>query len=373
MKEEIISARQYTIIVILYSIGTAILIIPSSLASEIKQDAWIAAIVGVILSILVIKLFISLGNKTPDLSFVEANERILGKFIGKFTSISFITLTFLSASELFYFIGIFMQTVVMPETPTVAFVILFTIVIMYGSFLGIEVFARTTEFIFPLFLLLFIIFVIFVSPDINVKNIQPIFETSTMSLLFGAFYFMSFFSFPLIVLLMIFPSAINEHQSTQKGFYLGTIAGGLILTIIIALSILVLGATITSLKIFPSYTLAKNISVGNFLQRVEMIMAFLWIITIFVRSFLYFYASVKGIAQILNIKDHRPLILPLGMISIVLSQIIHPNTIHSSYYNRDIWPLFSLTVTILLPLLLLFVAKLRNIKCAEKESKKTNT
>ncbi|QDQ02889.1 GerAB/ArcD/ProY family transporter [Lysinibacillus fusiformis] len=368
MEKEIISSRQFTIITLLYSIGTAILIIPASIAKDVKQDAWIVATVGVLLSLLLVKLFVSLGKKTPNLTFVEANEKILGKFFGKFTSIGFIILTFLSAGELLYFIGIFMKTEVMPETPTTAFALLFSLIIIFATYLGIEIFARSAEILFPLFMFIFIVFVVCISPEIKIENIQPVFEASSKSILLSIFTFMSIFSFPMVVLLMIFPSVVNVQKSAQKGFYIGAIVGGIVLIIIIALSILVLGASNTSQRAFPSYALAQRISIGNFLQRIEIIMAFMWITSIYIRTFIYFYASVIGIAQILKIKDHRPLILPLGMIFIVLSQIVHPNIVHSNNYNKEIWPIFSSVFAIFLPLLLLFVAKLRKIKGQETES-----
>lgn len=83
MEKEIISSRQFTIVTFLYSIGTAILIIPSSITGAAKQDAWIAASIGVLLSLLLVKLFLTLANQTPSLNFIEANEKILGRFLGK--------------------------------------------------------------------------------------------------------------------------------------------------------------------------------------------------------------------------------------------------------------------------------------------------
>ncbi|SKB82542.1 spore germination protein KB [Lysinibacillus sp. AC-3] len=361
MEKEIISSRQFMIITLLFSIGTAILIIPASVASEAKQDAWIAAIIGVVISLPILKLFVALGNKTPTLTFVEANEKILGRFFGKFTAIGFILISLLSAGELLYFIGIFMKTEIMPETPTMAFAFLFSIIIIYAAFLGIEVFARSAEILFAIFTLIFIFFVLFIAPSIQIENIQPIMEAPKKSLFFSIIRFISLFSFPIVVLLMIFPSAVNVQKSAQKGFYIGTILGGIVLITIITLSILVLGPANTASRTFPSYALAQRISIGNFLQRMEVIMAAMWIITIFIRTFMYFYASVIGIAHLCKIKNHRPLIFPLGMIILGLSQIVHPNIIHSDIYNRDIWPIFAFILMILLPLLLLLVAKIRKI------------
>ncbi|WP_447402361.1 endospore germination permease [Lysinibacillus sp. fkY74-1] len=362
MEKEVISSRQFTIITSLLSIGTAILIIPSTIASSSKQDAWIAASIGVVLSLLVVKLFLTLGNQTPTLNFIEANEKIFGRFFGKITVIGFLSLTLFSGGELLYFIGIFMKTEVMPETPTLAFALLFSIIIMYAAYLGLETFARSAEILFPMFILIFIFFIICITPQIKFENIQPIMEVSKTSMFYSIIRFMSVFSFSLVMLLMIYPASVNVQQSSKKGFYIGTILGGFVLVTLITLCILVLGAANTASRTFPSYALAQRISIGNFLQRIEIIMAFMWITSIFIRTFMYFYTTVVGIAQIMKLKDHRPLILPMGIIMIGLSQIIHPDIVHSDNYNNEIWPIYSFIFTILLPILLLIVAVIRNRK-----------
>ncbi|MGE8005652.1 endospore germination permease [Lysinibacillus sp. NPDC093216] len=372
MEKEIISSRQFMIITLLFSIGTAILILPASVTIEAKQDAWIAAIIGVVLSLPLIKLFVTLGKRTPTLTFIEANEKILGRFFGKLTSIGFILIALLSAGELLYFIGIFMKTEIMPETPTMAFAFLFSIIIIYAAFLGIEVFARSAEILFPVFILIFIFFVICISPSIKIENLQPILETPKKSIFFSMIRFISLFSFPLVILLMIFPSAVNVQKSAQKGFYIGSIIGGIVLVTIITLSILVLGPANTAARTFPSYSLAQRISIGNFLQRIEVIMATMWIISIYIRTFMYFYAAVVGIAQICKINNHRPLIFPFGMIILGLSQIVHPNIIHSDIYNRDTWPIFSFVFMVFLPLVLLIVAKIRKINGNQGNNTKSN-
>ncbi len=160
---------------------------------------------------------------------------------------------------------------------------------------------------------------------------------------------------------MLFPSVVNVQKSAQKGFYIGTIIGGIVLIILITLCILVLGPSNTASRTFPSYALAQRISIGNFLQRIEIIMAGMWIASIYIRTFMYFYASVIGVAQLCKIQNHRPLILPLGLLMIGLSQIIHPNIVHSNVYNNEIWPIFSAIFTVILPLTLLIVAKIRKI------------
>jgi len=359
VRNEKISARQFGILVALYSIGTTILIVPAVLAEEAKQDAWIAALLGVGIGIVLVGLFIAVGSLIPSMSLVELMEELLGKWLGKAVSLTFIFFALVTASELLYFVGNFITTQIMPETPMQSINIIFACVVVMGVRLGIETLARSAELLFPLFVFLFLVFVIFVSPEVKVENIQPVLEADFKDLLRAAIYFISVFSLPTVVLLMVYPASVNRPNEAKKNFFSGVIIAGVTLIIMIALSILVLGVTTTQLQIYPSYSLAKKINVGNFLQRIEIVMAGMWFISIFFKLSLYFYASVTGLAQTLNVKDYRFLTLPLGVVMVALSMLVHPNTLHSFEYNRETWLSYVSTYGLFLPLLLLGVYAFR--------------
>ena len=252
-----------------------------------------------------------------------------------------------------------MTTQIMPETPIESINIIFACIVLMGVRLGIETLARSAEMLFPLFIVLFIILAIFVSPQIKWENIQPVLETDMNVLLKAVIFFTSVYSLSPVALLMIFPASVNRLKEARKAFVSGAFIGGMVLIIIIALTILVLGAETTARQTYPSYALAKKINVGNFLQRIEIVMAGMWFITIFFRVSCYFYASVIGLAQSLNLKDYRFLILPLGILMIALSLIVHPNVVHSEEYNKGEWIPYVATYGLLLPLLLLGINAFR--------------
>ncbi|MGN7396697.1 GerAB/ArcD/ProY family transporter [Peribacillus frigoritolerans] len=359
MKNVKISPRQFGIIVIFYSIGTAILITPSELAAIAKQDAWIAAILGSGLALLLVVLYTALGNRFFDKTFVEVNEILLGKWIGKLISLTFVFFSLIGAAILVIIVGNFVTTQIMPDTPIVAIHIIFVTIVVMGVRLGIETLARAAEILFPLFVLLFIIFAVFISPQIEFQNLQPVLETGIKPIIHATISLTSIISLSPIILLMIFPVSVNQSKQAQKAFFIGTFIGGIFLIITIALTILVLGFDETARHIYPSYALARKINVGNFLQRIEAIMAIMWFITIYFRLVMYFYVTVLGLSQILNLKDYRPLTLPLGMILIVLSLIIYPNIIYAGTWTQETWLPYALTYGLFLPVLLLVVAKLR--------------
>lgn len=97
-------------------------------------------------------------------------------------------------------------------------------------------------------------------------------------------------------------------------------------------------------------------------------MAALWIISLYYKMVLYFFASVLGLMQILNLKHYRPLIYPLGMIAIVLSLFVFPNVVDQQKFDSYLSKYFSLTIGLLLPLLIVNVYAVSK-KQLKKEAK----
>lgn len=354
-----ISPSQFRILVILCFIGTSILLTPSGLAVESKQDAWIASIIGGLIGLLVIWLYNSVGNNFYNMSLIDYTEKLLGKWLGKTVFLLFALSLFINCSTIVWFVGDFVTTQIMPETPIQFTNILLVAVTVMGTRLGLETFARAGEILFPWVIGLFTLLVIFASKDIKFENLQPVFEYGMKPILRGALLYVSYSSLTLIVLMMIFPTYVNNLKEAKKSFLSGTLIGGIMIFIVTTLCILVLGHEITARNSFPTYILAKKISIGGFLERLESIIAVLWFITIFYKILLYFYGAVIGFAQILKLKDYRPLTLPLGMILVVLSLVVYPNFTYSSVWTTTTWIPFILTYGFFLPLLLLVVGVFR--------------
>ncbi|WP_235550870.1 GerAB/ArcD/ProY family transporter [Paenibacillus sp. Soil787] len=298
-----ISARQYTVLVILYTIGTSILIVPSSLATVAKQDGWIASILGIGAGLLSVLLYHALGNRFPNMTLAEYSERILGKWLGKTVSLLFISFIFLLASFLLRVVGNFMTTHIMPETPIEVVHIVFISVVILAVRLGLENIGRASEIFLPWVIILFLLLVGFLSPKIKIDNIQPVLEGGIKPVVLAAFYFFSLQE--LVVFLMLFPY-VNRTKKARNAFLAGTWIGGIFVIITTVMSTLVLGTDFTVRNMYPSYTLAKQINVGNFLQRAEAILAVIWLITIFFKLAVCFYVIALGLAQTLKLKDYRP-------------------------------------------------------------------
>jgi len=347
-----ISSRQLTILAILITVGDSILILPSIPLHEAKRDAWMSAILGLALGLLVVLLFVSAAKINNKLTLIELNKKILGSWIGNSLSLLFLGYVLLSISAYLREVGDFAISQVMPDTPIQAIEILLLLIVIMGVRLGLETFSRVAELWFPGYIMLSFVLIFTLVPTIDLNKIQPIFDQGFKPILRGTIACIALPFMELVIFMMIFPS-VNKPNEIKRGMFLGALLGGILLIIAVTLVILVVGAEPSANSIYPSYDAVKRISVGEFFQRVEATFALMWIVTVYYKITLYFYAFVKGMSQLLMLKNDRMLTLPTSMIIIVLSLVIAPNISYYDNFTAKYWPYLDLTFCVFLPILLL--------------------
>ncbi|WP_147535818.1 GerAB/ArcD/ProY family transporter [Bacillus marasmi] len=355
-----ISNVQFSVLVTMYVIGSSILLLPSALAAKAKQDAWLAAIIGVGLGFILIVIYNSLAKSYPKMNLAEYSEKILGKWLGLCISLMFSAYFFLISSLVLRNIGDFLVTHVLDDTPIQFIEILFILVVIFGLYYGLETFSRTSEIIFPITIFFFCLLIILIFPQAKIENIQPMLEGGFKPIINGTLPYIGTPCMELVVFLMIYPY-VKDTNKTTKAFYYGYLFGGLILIIISFISILVMGSEMTGRVIYPTFILATKINIANILERIEAIMAILWIITIFFKLIICFYATTVCFAQALKLKHSRILYFPFGMMMIVLSLIAYPNSSFFISVIGSIWTPFAAVYGLLFPVLLLVVGKLRGM------------
>lgn len=353
-----ISARQFAILVILATVGDSILIAPSMATLTAKQDVWISMLVGLVVGLAIIVLMGVVAGKFPQHSPIQYARTLFGSKLGFVAGLLLlIYFTYQMISLIVEIAGV-LTTQIMPETPATAVEILFMAVIVLGTRLGLETIARTGELLFPWFLLFFSFVIVFLLPEIELDNMMPILAKGWSPVLDGSLTLVTIPFVELVAFLMIAPF-VACNGPLNKPFLIGACIGGAMLFLIMLMSILVLGPALVEMKIFSTYTLAQKISIGDFLERLEAILAFMWLVTIFFKTVLYFYAFNLGAAQLLKLKNYRNLTFPAAMIFIGLAKASVPNM---PYYNdvlKRYWPFLDLTFGLLLPLAMLGVYALR--------------
>ncbi|EFM11414.1 spore germination protein [Paenibacillus curdlanolyticus YK9] len=365
-----IGARQLTILAIFLTIGDSILALPATTAIQGKQDAWLSGVIGLAIGIPIVYLIAVVGKLYPGMTVFMSSRKILGKWLGLVASLLFAVHLFLNASVFLREIGDFVTSHMMPETPIQSILLLFLCIIVMGTKLGLEVIARTGELLFPFFVFLFLFFVVALAPKADLVNVQPFLEDGFRPLLRGTLAAIAYPYVELAVLLMVIPY-VSQVERIGRSMLLGGLLGGIAVAVVLSLSILVLGAGDTARHLYPSYALAQEINIGEFLDRVEAVMAILWFFSIYFKLTIYFYGMTLGLAQLAGLKETRILMLPMGMLLLIGAITVSPNTI---FFNQlaTYWSLYDMTYVLGFLLLLLAVHAIRG-KGSEEQSTKIET
>jgi hypothetical protein len=134
-----INAGEFLVIVATFTIGSAILIAPAPAAAIAKQDAWIASVLTLLITLFLIFIFNQLTTLYPSMTYVEYNEKIYGKWIGKILTLPYLFYIFFIACGQVRDIGDFFTTEILVETPIQMIMIIFMITSLIGVRLGLEV------------------------------------------------------------------------------------------------------------------------------------------------------------------------------------------------------------------------------------------
>ncbi|MFK7692380.1 endospore germination permease [Paenibacillus sp. HJGM_3] len=355
-----ISHRQFIVLVYLYSVGTTILVIPSGLAAASKQDAWLGAVAGIAIGAIILFLYFALWRLYPGKSFVGICEAVLGRWLGFLIGLIFSFYSFIGAATVLFYVGDFFKTQFLPQTPLVLINAFFAFIVVMGVRLGLETLGRSSELMLPWFLFLFVVLLATLAPEMKPENMLPIFETGWMPMINSGFDVAGTAYFPILFLFALIPNVQNPGKA-RIGMLLAALLAGISFMLMTLLCIWILGADITARSMFPSYALVKKINIGNFFQRIEAVMAGLWFVTTYFKTTFYYYGWTSSFSELLRLKSSRTLTLPFGILLVVFSIVVYPNTVYMQNWDSTVFLPYIITMCGVIPLLLLIVGGVKRM------------
>ncbi|MDA8212624.1 MAG: endospore germination permease [Clostridia bacterium] len=367
--QEKISSSQCLLLFITLVTATAVLFVPAITAQEARQDGWLSALVfSTLFALLVAVICTSLGLRFPGRTVIQYSPEILGRFLGKLAGLGYIFFFIHINSIIVREFGDFLTTVFLPDTPIDIFVA--TLLLLGASAVrnGLEVIARMNQFVFPLLLFSYMLIIVLVARDMDLHNLLPVLEGGIGPVLKGSFS-LSAFRGEVCLILMLLPSLNNSKEATLTTVK-AVIWIGILLTVDTVATLAVFGPDITSVQVFPFLNLARYISLGNFVERIESLVILIWVAGVVVKVSLIYYVAALAAAQWFNLREYRPVVLPIGMLIGVLSIIGFSNSRELVEFIAKIWPPYGFSFELILPTVLLLAAMLRK-KGGTRDAQKT--
>lgn len=357
-----ISNFELIMLMIGFIFGSSFLVAP---AKSGGQNAWLAVIIGVFEALLIALIFVAISNKFKDKTFVEINDIVYGRILGKFISLIFLWYFFhLSIQVLTLFVHFFSTEIYINTPPTVLLIFMLAVCASTVG-RGIEALARCSVVLVPLTFLLTISDFLLSIPNMDINNMLPVLDIPTGKFLWAA-HSAAIFPFAQTVAFTMVFSSLNNKKGRYGNVALAIIIGGLFLTLIQLRNALVLGPMISN-YIFPAYIAIQTINIADVLSRLEVLTTIFFLILGFIKVSVLLYGTVLGMAQMLNLRSYRPLIISIVILLIILTPHSTRNFVEALKFTERGYPVYALPWEAGIPLITLIVAKIRKLPRTEGE------
>ncbi|WP_113674231.1 GerAB/ArcD/ProY family transporter [Vallitalea guaymasensis] len=361
--KEVISNRQGISMIILLMLSESFVINP---ITEPNSDIWISILVAIGITCLIVVAYCRILARYPGKNLYEILITVFGKIIGNVISILYVLYCFYVGALVLSTFILFTNVVGLINTPRSIIAIGVILLVIIGLKYGLEVMGRWSEFsvriIYPIILLTIPLMLTMV----EAFNLTPVLADGIQPIAKGAMEMITFPFAEVITLILIFSTkSISKSKSIYKVFIYGLLLGGFVLFCTHVSAYLCLGKYAYSSSYFPIYSAVSRINIGDILQRIEAIIAIIFIMSGFVKIAIYLLAGCKGVAVLLKLEDYKFIVTPLSIITLVVSLTTVSNIMelnfHIYYYNY-----MAILMQIIIPIITLIAVE---IKCRFIEKK----
>jgi spore germination protein KB len=352
-----ISNGQTALIAIGAVLSITVFVLPGPSVMEAGNDGYWSPILATIPSVAQLGLFYWLGKRHGWRSPYEYLPELLGTWLGKLVSLAYAFLFLFVAGSVNQLLTKVLAAVFMPLTPTAVFAVCTALAAAYAAWLGLEAFGRLAQLIMPLMLGAMALVPLALIQQSDFGQILPILHFGWAGPLRGAPVPIAMRGEALLLLGFLLP----HMRTPQRGFRVGMLVTCSI-AILLAINAISLIAVFSPAEVsrlsMPIVTAARQIRLVRVIEHVESLIIGPWTVALVLKVAIFVYFSAVGVARVAG-TGWRPLILALAMLSGAIGSWMYPNAQTLSYTISRIWPGYSLTMILLVPLALAIVSVIK--------------
>lgn len=363
--KDTLKGSQFMFLIIAIVQGSVLLI--SFIDSIANQDTWIIVFSSVVISIPFIISYIFLSKRFPGKSLIQINEIVYGPVLGKILSVFYILFFLLILALNFRDVVDFYNGYILSETPQMALLIVFALICAYTVKKGIRSIARLSAITVITGILVIGLTFVLLMGNMDLTNFLPVMEISGRTFIQSTHIFASVSFGEIVVLMMVMQKTSDDKKKLTKYALLGIGIAVIYVVLIVIRNTAVLGPS-SSIDMESSYEAVRMINIGGFLSRVELLIALIIVTTLFIKICLFYYATVKSIAEILNLNSYSALIIPVGSIAIILATVGIDSVVFHNDYGFKYQQFVTLPFEFIFPPLSLLIAKIRRLKAVNVQA-----
>lgn len=338
MGKQAISPRQFTMLLLLSRMVPVTVGYPLLTATENPQDAWVAALAGAILSIPFVLAIVAICTRAPGVTVVQTAQELLGPLVGKVIGLVLALYWLMTAADVARALGESYVGGAMPETPLTVFVVVTAVMAAVTARSGIEVMGRMAEATVYLTLVLLLVTSLLSYDFMKGENLRPLLAGGIRPLVRPVSINIGFF-LQFIVLGMTVPHT-QPPERIRASALRSIFAGGLVLVWMSVGLVAVFGPRSSALFL-PAYALGRVVSVGQFIERVEVIILSVLTVCSFLKTALFLWASAVALQQVFGLGESNCLLFPLASLTAVLGVLSFRTYVDFVTFFLRSWPIYS--------------------------------
>lgn len=360
MGKEILSGRNMCCLIILMILSGSLV----SGAFTVMQDTWISILLIAVLFLPVMLMYSRIAKLHGGKGLFEIIEELFGP-VSRTIIIIFILFNVVTTG------GLVLQnytefTVVisLESTPKIPIMILLLLVSLYLAYKGPKLLGRWSFVIFIIIASHFIFTIIISANIMNVKNILPVFDHSIADISANSFTVGAIAVGETMIVLALF-GYIKKEESSYKIYLPGMFIGVLIFTLVILRNLFILGPDMEEAAQFSTYMAMRVVRLGDFLERIESTISFVYILLGITKITLYISVASMGIAKLLKSADYKKLLVPAVLLIFSFGAIVFKNVMEM--YNF-VWIHYYISIPsqVVVPFIIWVTAEVKSKKTGKK-------
>jgi spore germination protein len=341
-------------------IGVGILSLPRSLAQVTNYvDGVFAIIVAGLFAILFTWIIAKLASRFPKQTFFSYTASLISKPITFILTLGLTIHFILFVAYETRMIGVIAAHYIFDRTPIEVASFAFLMLVIYavsGTHVGI---LRLNLLFLPIIVCIAIAICLMNLPFFTPENLAPFFTTDLKGYWKGVQE--SYFSFAGFEVLLFYIALMNRPKKAPKFAAIGMIIPLFLYAIFYVVTISVFSVDTTSTMVFPTIELAKEIEVpGGFFERIESLFFIVWIMALFNTTSMAFDVSLMAVSSLF--KKVKKITFIFILSPVIFSIAMFPQNSNEITTMGTYISYSSVFVAVIIPIVLLFVAKIRGVK-----------
>lgn len=341
---ERISPRQLLLIGAIYVLDSTLISVPAQLGGVAGPDAWLCYLLAMPVPIIALLCLAAVSRRFPgqDLYAILVTQKPVA---GRLVAFGYILFFFwIFARDLRSMID-FTKIALLPQTPLLVIGALLAVTIGMIARGGIETVARVNETFAPALIAVIFLMPLLTGREFEMRFIQPFLGQGVGPPVRGAWYAVSYLGE-----VMLIPFLFSGQTFRFKLGLYGLLFGVLLLELLLISNILALGPELLARQIYPNYALIRQIRLTDFLDRMDLVLAGIYLPSMFAKISFSLYGVLHGLNRIAPAASGRLLAVPISMLGLSCGVWFYENAAHLVQFN-EVYPIIGLPFQLLLPLL----------------------